>query len=73
MGSTELLETSTTSRSVDVKRDMELVRQILLTVQAKTSLEPELIKIDGHDDAIVGRHVEMLFDNGFLEEAETFS
>ena len=58
------------TRSIDVKRDMELVRRILLTVQAKTSLEPELIKIDGHDDAVVGRHVEMLFDNGFLEGVE---
>ena len=65
MGTTELKH-----RSIDVKRDMELVRRILLTVQAKSSLEPELIKIDGHDDAVVGRHVEMLFDNGFLEGME---
>jgi hypothetical protein len=67
MGTTELLETPATSRSIDVKRDMELVRRILLTVQAKSSLEPELIKIDGLDEAVVGRHVEMLFDACFLE------
>jgi Hypothetical protein (DUF2513) len=67
MGTKELLETPTIPRSIDVKRNMELVRQILLAVQAKTSLEPELIKIDGLDDAVVGRHVEMLFDAGFLE------
>jgi hypothetical protein len=42
----------------------------LLAVQAKTSLEPELIKIDGFDDVIVGRHVEMQFDAGFLEGME---
>jgi hypothetical protein len=63
----ELLETP---RSIDVKRDMELVRRILLAVQAKSSLEPELIIIDGLDDAVVGRHVEMLFDAGFLEGME---
>lgn len=63
----ELLETP---GSIDVKRDMDLVRRILLDVQAKTSLEPELIKIDGRDDAVVGRHIEMLFDAGYLEGIE---
>jgi len=67
MGTAELFETS---RPIDVKRDMELVRQILLAVQAKTDLEPELIKIDGLDDAVVGRHIEMLFDAGYLEGIE---
>jgi hypothetical protein len=67
MGTDELLETP---RSIDVKRDMELVRRILLTVQAKISLEPELIKIDDLDDAVVRRHVEMLFDEGYLEGME---
>jgi len=70
MGTEKLLETHRRPGSIDVKRDMELVRRILLTVQAKTNLEPELIKIDGHDDAVVGRHVEMLFDAGFLEGME---
>ena len=51
-------------------RDMELVRRILLAVQAKTSLEPKLIKIDGVADEVVGRHIEMLFDAGFLEGME---
>jgi hypothetical protein len=59
-----------TPRFIDVTRDMELIRRILLVVRAKTSLEPELIKIDGFDDAVVWRHIEMLFDNGFLEGIE---
>ncbi|PNE12428.1 MAG: hypothetical protein CR217_03410 [Beijerinckiaceae bacterium] len=70
MGMAESLETHRIPWSIDVKRDMELVRRILLTVQAKSSLEPELIQIDGLDDAVVGRHVEMLFDAGFLEGME---
>ena len=44
----------------------------LLNVQAKTSLEPELIKIDGLDDAVVGRHVEMLFYRFFIILTHSF-
>lgn len=50
-----------------VQRDMELIRKILLAVQTKATLKHELVKIDGVDDEIVGRHVEMLFNAGYLE------
>lgn len=59
-----------TQENCGVKRDMELVRRILLAVQAKTDLEPERIVIDGEDDLVVSRHIEMLFDNGYLEGIE---
>ena len=34
------------------------------------ALNNQSVKIDGYDDVIVGRHVEMLFDAGFLEGME---
>ena len=53
-----------------MQRDMDLVRQIMLATQAKQGLDPEPIKIEGVDDVVVGRHVEMLFDAGFLDGFE---
>lgn len=50
-----------------MKRDMELIRAILLNVQARADLEPRSVQIDGADPMTVGRHVEMLHAVGFLE------
>lgn len=54
-----------------MKRDMELIRAILRHVQARNSISPEEVEIDGHEDWIVSRHVEMLADAGFLQTAGT--
>ena len=34
-----------------MKRDMELVRAIMLRIEAKSDLNPEIISIEGRDDA----------------------
>lgn len=48
-------------------RDMELIRKILLVVQARKDIAPRPLVIDGVDDDVLGRHVEMLFDAGMLD------
>jgi hypothetical protein len=48
-------------------RDMELIRKILLEVEARKSLEPTTVKIAGIEPLVLHRHVEMLFRGGFLE------
>lgn len=50
-----------------VKRDMGLVRRILLHVEEKVGLKAEIVRFDDVDDDTVGRHVEMLFDDGMLD------
>lgn len=52
-----------------VKRDMELIRKILLKIEAKENLAYETIEIDGVPPAIMGRHMEMLLENGLIEGA----
>jgi hypothetical protein len=52
---------------VDVKRDMELIRTILLSIQAREDLDLKPVVIDGYDELVVGRHIEMLGNEGFLE------
>jgi hypothetical protein len=48
-------------------RNMELIRKIVLEVQARKDLKRRAIKIDGVDEPILARHVEMLFGAGLLE------
>ena len=55
------------SRRHLVKRDMELVRRILFEVQDKTSLAPEPLQLVDVDHDYLGRHIEMLFDEGMLD------
>ncbi|MER9140932.1 DUF2513 domain-containing protein [Mesorhizobium sp. M0051] len=43
-----------------MKRDMELIREILLAVQYRTDLTPKPLTLEGHDEVVVGRHIEML-------------
>ena len=50
-----------------MKRDMELVREILLAVQARTDLKLQRLTLEGRDDLIVERHIEMLYEAGLLE------
>jgi Hypothetical protein (DUF2513) len=58
-----------TGRGWLVKRDMDLVRRIMVHVQDKPSLRGDEIKFDDVDDEIVGRHVELLFDEGLIDGA----
>jgi hypothetical protein len=48
-------------------RDMELIRKILLEIQARKDLEHREVAIDGYDAVILGRHVELLFRAGLIE------
>ena len=50
-----------------MKRDWDLIREILLAVQARPDLRPQPIKLEGYDDMVVARHVEMLHAAGLLE------
>jgi hypothetical protein len=49
-------------------RDMELIRKIISTIQAREDAAPQMgMKIEGYDDAIVMRHVEMLYNAGYID------
>lgn len=50
-----------------VQRDMELIRRIVLAVQAKDDAVPRRVHVDGVEDWILARHVELLFDAGMLD------
>lgn len=50
-----------------MKRDMELVRQIMLRVEEKADLNPALVTIEGHEFGVINRHVEILAEAGFLD------
>jgi hypothetical protein len=52
---------------VSMTRDMELIRTILLKIQERKDLKAQVLKIDGVEDAVLSRHVEMLFQKGFLD------
>lgn len=54
-------------RDRDMRRDMELVRAILRAVQDRPNLKHRELTLDGHDPLAVGRHVQMLFDAGYIE------
>jgi len=48
-------------------RDMELIRKILLSIQARTDTEPRTVNIEGVDSVTLVRHVEMLLGQGLIE------
>lgn len=54
-------------------RDMELIRQILLQIEARKDLSLKPVEIDGADPVILGRHVEMLYQAGFIEGPKPIS
>lgn len=51
----------------DVKRDMELVRKILRTIIDKNDLQARELRLDGYGEEMLGSHVEMLYDAGYLK------
>ncbi|MFC3072345.1 DUF2513 domain-containing protein [Shinella pollutisoli] len=54
-------------RGTDMRRDMELVREIFRVVIAKEGLEGKEISIPGYDAKIVNRHVSMLYRAGYID------
>lgn len=50
-----------------VKRDMTLIRKILLEVESWKDVEHREVEIEGYEPLLVARHVEMLLDSNFLE------
>lgn len=52
-----------------MKRDMDLIRKILLTVEEydENSTEIPLLQIDGEDGMAVYYHAKLLIDAGFIE------
>jgi len=50
-----------------MKRDMELVREILTAIRARADLKPRMLKIEDRNNLVVQRHVEMLFEAGLLQ------
>lgn len=50
-----------------MKRDMDLIRQILLEVESRNDLALKPVRIDGIDEINLNREVERLYDSGYLE------
>jgi hypothetical protein len=50
-----------------MKRDMELIRRILIEIQSRKDVKPREVTIEGVDDTIVFRHVELLAHAGYIE------
>ncbi|WMT92471.1 DUF2513 domain-containing protein [Pelagibacterium sp. H642] len=55
----------------DMKRDMDLVREILFAIEAKEDLVPETVEIDGRGDLQVAEHVALLFEAGYIKGHKT--
>jgi len=56
-----------------MKRDMELVREILLHVESRKDAKPKAVRIEGYEDPIVVQHVEMLLDTKLLKGLKSLS
>lgn len=52
---------------IKMQRDMEMIKKVLLAVQARKDLHREELSIEGEDDFTVRYHVEMLYDAGFVD------
>jgi Hypothetical protein (DUF2513) len=51
----------------EMKRDMDVLRQILFEVESWNDLGPKTVAIDGVEDIQLNRGVEMLYDAEYLE------
>jgi hypothetical protein len=51
-----------------VKRDLDLVRKILFTVENSDTdgLERDSLRLEGYDDQVVARHVQLLDEAGYI-------
>ena len=54
-----------------MKRDMDLVREILLRIEDAPGFAPKDIEVDGHSEASVAYHIYLLIDAGFVEGIDT--
>ena len=50
-----------------MKLDMDLVREILLAIEAKDDLYPRVVLIPGHDEVVVSRHMDLLYKAGMID------
>ena len=51
-----------------MKRDMDLIREILLQVEARpTATSIDLVEVPGHEQETISYHVKLLHDAGYLE------
>ena len=50
-----------------MKRDMELIRKILLEIESWPDVLPHQIEIENVDKATLHRHIEYLYQAGFIE------
>ena len=52
-----------------MKRDMDLVRQIMIQVEStdEETLRQRPLQVEGHDLATVARHVELLQEAGLVD------
>ena len=53
-----------------MKRDMDLVRQILLDIEESDEWRPSALPIEGVDDEVVSYHVQLLAQAGLIEAIE---
>ena len=54
-------------KDFDVKRDMDLIREILFKIEDKNDLVLRVIELPERDYETVSRYVELLYDNGFID------
>lgn len=54
-------------KDFDVKRDMDLIREILFKIEDKNDLVLRVIELPERDYETVSRYIEMLYDNGFID------
>jgi hypothetical protein len=50
-----------------MKRDLELIRKILVVLEDKRSTIAEELPIDGYDENIVAFHINLLIEAGFVK------
>lgn len=50
-----------------MKRDMDLIRRIMLRIEEKADLRHETIIIEGEHEERVGHHIDMLYQSGFID------
>jgi hypothetical protein len=49
-----------------MQRHMDLILKILDQTEQRNEREPRQIEIEGYSDLVVGQHVELLYDSGYL-------
>lgn len=66
-------------RRIEVKRDMDLVRDILLKVEEDPTLNGYTFKtcstadFEGHSEAEITYHIDLLFEVGFIDGARSLN